>query len=1099
MEGIFQLLGEDQEFNKIIQAWRRGVREQLLYGLTGSHKTFIEASMIGELGTSAIIVTQQPAQAEQTFADLQAFLPGDQVFYFPIQDIMPYVVDARSQEVTARRLAVLEQLNSGKQCVIVAPIEALLSKLAPRDEFAKRSIHLRTGERVNREALLAVLVDYGYERVDQVDGPGQLAVRGGIVDICPLNREDPVRLELFGDQIDTIRSFTLADQRSKHNLSEVTILPAKELPSSEVYSTIFDYAAPESLVCVEEPARLRETVLKYHKEHREWKKLLIPWDRLLDTARARRVAYMALLPQKIMGAQVSQLTGFTVKTIPTFYKQIALLVDELKRWQEQGFQIVISATTPERAKAVQDTLREVGFTSTVYSSKPKNLEFIGIHIFTAFLSAGFELPNAHFVWLTEGDIFGKQKKKRIFRAAAGSPITHFRDLKIGDYVVHVTHGIGKYVGVETLLVHGIHKDYFLVRYAADDKLYIPTDQVHLLQKYIGAEGESPKLHKLGGGEWNRQKAKAKASVQDLANELIQLYAERNAMEGHAFSPDTPWQKEFEDAFPYEETTDQLRAIEEIKRDMENSKPMDRLLCGDVGFGKTEVAMRAAFKAVMDGKQVAVLVPTTILAQQHYQSFTKRMQGFPVNVDMISRFRTDREQQETLRRVKAGQVDILIGTHRMIQSDLQFKNLGLLVVDEEQRFGVMQKEKLKSWQKNTDVLTLTATPIPRTLHMSLVGARDMSVLETPPEDRYPVQTYVLEYNTAVVHDAIRREMHRGGQIYFVYNRVQTIDKAMQMVRELAPEAKVVVGHGQMSEDRLEKVMVSFYEGESDILVSTSIVENGLDISNVNTLIVYDADYFGLSQLYQLRGRVGRSDRLAYAYFTYRKDKILTEVAEKRLQAIKEFTELGAGFKIAMRDLEIRGAGNLLGAEQSGQMLNVGFEMYCRLLEEAVNELKDIPDRPRMIEPTIDLPIEAYIADSYIGDGMQKIEVYQRIAHTYTDREVDELYDELIDRFGDMPDAVNNLLTVARIKNLARSLAMQSINQVKDRVMLNFTMQSEVDPVKVVATVKDYRGRVILMPGESPIMALKVAGLPGEKVLALIQEVLAKLGSGIIQDA
>jgi len=1094
MEGIFQLLAEDQEFKQVLQAWHDGAREQLLYGLTGSHKTFIEAAMIRELGTSAIIVTQQPAQAEQTFADMQAFLSGDQVFYFPFQDIMPYVVDARSQEVTARRLAVLERLNSGKPCVIVTPIEALLSKLAPREEFSKRSIHLQMGQQLNREALFTLLVDYGYERVDQVGGSGQFGVRGGIIDICPLNREDPVRLELFGDEIDSMRSFSLVDQRSKDNLSDVTILPARELPPSELYSTLFDYAMPETIVCMEEPARLREAVASYHKEHSEWKKLLIPWNRLLDTARARRAAYITLLPQKVLGTEVAQLTGFTVKTIPTFNKQVALLMDELKRWQDQKFQILISATTTERAQAVQDTLREEGFTSRVYKNKPQSFEYTGIHVFPAFLSTGFELPNARFVWLTEGDLFGKQKKKRIFRAAAGEAITHFRDLKIGDYVVHVTHGIGKYVGVETLVVDGIHKDYFLVRYNGDDKLYIPTDQVHLLQKYIGAEGEAPRLHKLGGVEWNRQKAKAKASVQELANELIQLYAERNAIEGHAFGPDTPWQKEFEDAFPYEETMDQLRTIEEIKKDMEHQKPMDRLLCGDVGFGKTEVAMRAAFKAVMDGKQVAVLVPTTILAQQHFQSFTRRMQGFPVNVDMISRFRTDREQQDTLRKVKAGQVDILIGTHRMIQSDLQFKDLGLLIVDEEQRFGVLQKEKLKSWQTNTDVLTLTATPIPRTLHMSLVGARDMSVLETPPEDRYPVQTYVLEFNAAVVRDALRREMQRGGQVYFVYNRVKTIDKALQMVQELAPKAKVVVGHGQMSEDRLEKVMVSFYEGESDILVSTSIVENGLDIPNVNTLIVYDADYFGLSQLYQLRGRVGRSDRLAYAYFTYRKDKILTEVAEKRLQAIKEFTELGAGFKIAMRDLEIRGAGNLLGAEQSGHMLNVGFEMYCRLLEEAVNELKDLPVKPRMVEPSIDLSIEAYITDRYISDGMQKIEVYQRIAHAHTEQEIDELYDELVDRFGDLPEAVHNLLAVARVKNLARDLGIQSVQQTKDRVSLSFTAQSEVDPLKVVAMVKEYRGRVMLAPGETPIMTLKVSGFSEEKILALIQDVLGKLGAG-----
>jgi transcription-repair coupling factor (superfamily II helicase) len=1093
MEGIFQALTANQEYNSVMAAWRRGIREQLLYGLTGSQKTFIEAAMFESLATSCIIVTHHQTQAEQTFADLQAFLPGDKIFYFPVQDIMPYTVDARSQEVTARRLAVLEQLNSGKPCVVVAPVEALLARLAPRNEFSRRSIQLHVGQKVDREGILTMLVGYGYERVDQVEGPGQLAARGGIIDIFALNREHPIRLELFGDEIDSLRGFSVLDQRSKENLKEVTVFPAKELPPSDLYSTLFDYTTPDTIIFMEEPTRIRETVSQYIKEHREWKLLVVPWERLIQTARARRITYMTLLPQKIADTEPHLISGFTAKTIPAFHKQIPLLVEELRRWKERGFYILISATTPERVKGIQETLRNEGLESLVYSHKPKDLAVPGLHIFPAFLSAGFEMPTSKVVWLTEGDIYGKQKKKRIFRASSGEAITHFRDLKIGDYVVHVNHGIGKYVGVETLFVDRIHKDYFLLRYAGDDKLYIPTDQVHLLQKYIGAEGEAPKLHKLGGTEWNRQKSKAKASVQELAKDLIQLYAERKAVDGYAFSIDTPWQKEFEEVFPYEETPDQIRAIEEIKLDMESPKPMDRLLCGDVGFGKTEVAMRAAFKAVMDGKQVAVLVPTTILAQQHFQSFSKRMQGFPVNIDMISRFRTEKEQMETLKRVRTGQVDILIGTHRMIQSDLQFKDLGLLIVDEEQRFGVLQKEKLKSWQNNVDVLTLTATPIPRTLHMSLVGVRDMSILETPPEDRYPVQTYVLEFNAAVIQDAIRRERQRNGQVYFVYNRVQTIDKALQLVQELAPDAKVVVGHGQMSEDRLEKVMITFYEAESDILVSTSIVENGLDIPNVNTLIVYDADYFGLSQLYQLRGRVGRSDRLAYAYFTYRKDKILTEVAEKRLQAIKEFTELGSGFKIAMRDLEIRGAGNLLGAEQSGQMLNVGFEMYCRLLEEAVNELKDIPVKLRVAEPAIDLAVEAYITDTYISDGMQKIEVYQRIAASWTDEDLNEIYDEMIDRFGNMPEAVHSLLTIARIKNLARALTMQSIIQIKDRVLLTFTNQSEVDPIKVVAMIKEYRGKVMLTPGENPVITVRVTGLQGDRILNVIQEVLGKLAT------
>lgn len=1092
MNGIFQRLTTTEEYSNVIAATSRGKREQLLYGLTGSYKSFVQAAIVDDLQVSCIIVSAHAVQAEQTFADMQAFLPGDQVLYFPVQDIMPYAVDARSQEITARRLAVLERLSRGTASVVITPVEALLSKLAPCNEFTERSIYLQVGERIKRDALLAALVEYGYERVDQIEGLGQFAARGGILDIFPLNRECPIRMELFGDDIDSLREFSIADQRSKESLESILVLPAKEIPPHSLYSTLFDYAPEDTLIFFEEPARIRETVMQYQKEHKDVKQLIVPWERILSTARARRVNYVALLPQNVADAQIQQTVGFTAKTLPSFHKQIPLLVEELKGWRERGFQVLISTTTEERGQAVRDMLLEQGMASQVYGRKPCELASTGIHIFPAFLSAGFELPAAKLVWLTEGDLFGKQKKKRIFRTASGEAILHFRDLKIGDYVVHVNHGIGKYVGVETLVVDGMHKDYFLLRYAGDDKLYIPTEQVHLLQKYIGAEGEAPKLHKLGGAEWGKQKARARASVQELAQELIRLYAERQAMEGYAFGPDTPWQKEFEEAFAYEETPDQLKAIEEIKRDMEQKKPMDRLLCGDVGFGKTEVAMRAAFKAVMDGKQVAVLVPTTILAQQHFQSFSKRMQGFPVNIDLISRFRTEKEQQETLKKVSTGQIDILIGTHRMIQCDLVFKDLGLLIVDEEQRFGVMQKERLKSWQKNIDVLTLTATPIPRTLHMSLVGVRDMSILETPPEDRYPVQTYVLEFNAEMVREALRRELHRGGQVYFVYNRVQTIEKAQLMINKLLPEAKVVVGHGQMSEDRLEKVMLSFYEGESDILVSTSIVENGLDIPNVNTLIVYDADFFGLSQLYQLRGRVGRSDRLAYAYFTYRKDKILTEVAEKRLQAIKEFTELGAGFKIAMRDLEIRGAGNLLGAEQSGHMLNVGFEMYCRLLEEAVDELKQSPAKaPPVPEPNIDIAVEAYIADSYIGDASQKIEMYQRIAQTSLDAEITEIYDEMVDRFGDVPQEVVNLLTVARIRNLARRLAMQSVQQVKDRVLLNFTAQSMVDPSIVIALTKEYRGKVTLAAGGQPSITVRTTGLRGTEIISLIQDILGKL--------
>ena len=633
--------------------------------------------------------------------------------------------------------------------------------------------------------------------------------------------------------------------------------------------------------------------------------------------------------------------------------------------------------------------------------------------------------------MTEKDIFGRHKRHTAVRKHSdyGEKISHFRDIKPGDYVVHESHGIGKYLGVETLDVGGIHKDYLHIQYAGDDKLFVPTDQVGLLQKYIGSEGDVPRLHRMGGTEWVKAKARAKKSVEDIAQKLIEIYAKRKDAKGHAFPPDDASQREFEDAFPYEETEDQLRAIAEIKADMEKEKPMDRLLCGDVGFGKTEVAIRAAYKAAMDGKQVAVLVPTTVLAQQHYQTFTTRFNGFAPVIDVICRFRTPKQQKETIEKVRLGQVDILIGTHAILnQNKVKWKDLGLLIVDEEQRFGVKQKDKIRKLAAGIDVLTLSATPIPRTLHMSLVGARDMSIIETPPAERFPVQTYVVENNDTIIANAIRREMKRGGQVYFIYNRVDTIDRMRDHIESLVPEARIQTAHGQMPEEMLEHVMMDFYEGDYDILLATSIVENGLDVANANTIIVYNADHFGLSQLYQMRGRVGRSHHMAFAYFVYQADKILTETAEKRLQAMKEFAELGAGFKIAMRDLEIRGAGNLLGAQQHGHIASVGFEMYCKLLEEAVERLQNgkAPEEAPP-EPVIDLQTEAYIDGDFIADAMHKIEIYQRIAAIRSNEEIRSLLDELIDRFGDPTEPVMHLLEVARIKNYARNLGIRTIKE------------------------------------------------------------------------
>ena len=688
------------------------------------------------------------------------------------------------------------------------------------------------------------------------------------------------------------------------------------------------------------------------------------------------------------------------------------------------------------------------------------------------------MASARLVVVTEKDIFGRHKRHTAVRKHSdyGEKISHFRDIKPGDYVVHESHGIGKYLGVETLDVGGIHKDYLHIQYAGDDKLFVPTDQVGLLQKYIGSEGDVPRLHRMGGTEWVKAKARAKKSVEDIAQKLIEIYAKRKEAKGHAFPPDDVSQREFEDAFPYEETEDQLRAIAEIKADMEKEKPMDRLLCGDVGFGKTEVAIRAAYKAAMDGKQVAVLVPTTVLAQQHYQTFTTRFTGFAPVIDVICRFRTAKQQKETIEKVRLGQVDILIGTHAILnQNKVKWKDLGLLIVDEEQRFGVKQKDKIRKLAAGIDVLTLSATPIPRTLHMSLVGARDMSIIETPPAERFPVQTYVVENNDMILANAIKREMRRGGQVYFIYNRVDTIDRMRDHIESLVPEARIQTAHGQMPEELLEHVMMDFYEGDYDILLATSIVENGLDVANANTIIVYNADHFGLSQLYQMRGRVGRSHHMAFAYFVYQADKILTETAEKRLQAMKEFAELGVGFKIAMRDLEIRGAGNLLGAEQSGFMedllgaqqhghiASVGFEMYCKLLEEAVERLQSgkAPEEAPP-EPVIDLQTEAYIDGGFITDAMHKIEIYQRIAAIRSNEELRSLLDELIDRFGDPTKPVMHLLEVARIKNYARELGIRAIKELPLALDLYFLPEKRMPAKGMLALANLFGKRMRSLP-------------------------------------
>lgn len=785
------------------------------------------------------------------------------------------------------------------------------------------------------------------------------------------------------------------------------------------------------------------------------------------------------------------IVNFVSKTMHPFHGKIELLVEDLKYYKKNGYRVLILSSNIERSFILKNTLLNYGFEIPVVEDEEYDIPEGGIAIYPGTISKGFEYVDAKFIVISDVEVFGQSRKARkAVKIKNGSRIKNFTELNVGSYIVHVNYGIGKYEGIEKITVDGITKDYLKIIYAGGDKLFIPVEQFDLIQKYIGPEDKPPKLNKLGGSEWARAKKKAKKAVEELAKDLLKLYAKRQTMKGFAFRKDTPWQKEFEDKFPYEETEDQLRCIQEIKEDMEKEKPMDRLLCGDVGYGKTEVALRAAFKAAVDGKQVAFLCPTTILAQQHYTNFIQRFKDFPIRIEMLSRFRKHKEQLNIIKLLNEGVIDIIIGTHRLLQQDIKFRDLGLLIIDEEQRFGVTHKEKIKKFKENIDVLSLSATPIPRTLHMSLIGIRDMSVLENPPEDRYPVQTYVVEFNEEMIRDAILKEIGRGGQVYFVYNRINGINKMASLINELIPYCRVGIAHGQMEEDKLEKIMVDFLNNEYDVLVCTTIIETGLDIPNVNTIIVCDADRMGLSQLYQLRGRVGRSNRLAYAYFTYRRDKILTEVAEKRLEAIKEFTEFGSGFKIAMKDLEIRGAGNLLGAEQHGHIDAVGYDMYLKLLDEAIKSLKgDLKEEK--IDTVIDIKVNAYIDSSYIEDENQKLEMYKKISQIETKEDMEDIIDELIDRFNEYPKPVETLLDVAYLKVLAQQVSITDIIEKNSSVLLKFKDINSVKAGIVESLTKEYKGNLLFSGKVPPYLTYRIN--KKENITKELIELLEKLKS------
>jgi len=1089
MKKLLELLSGDAAVRQVKTCFAAQKKQTVVYGMAGSQKAAVIAAAYSKAPRVTAIITSTADAVDQMRGDLQFFLPDADILELPAVDVVSFATAAKGVELAAKRMEALGHLLRGQKLILLASTEAAVQKGMSRQEFERASINLSIGMTVEREEILTRLVQLGYARTEQVENIGQFSGRGGIIDVYPINAQSPVRMEFFDNEIDSLRQFDVASQRSIGNIGSVDILPL--LPQEDGKPSMFlSYLDKNATVIFDEPARIREQLRTIGKENPDIKKKLFTWPELVHTAASRNILYFSLLLQKTPSTDPTDVVSVTAKAMTPFHKQMDFLSSEVRSWLSSGYTVAAFMTTQQKAKSLQAVLKEYGVASNIQQEDappPRSAAVIGLGT----LTNGFEFPQAKLAVISEKEVLGRQKKRALPRAKKAEKISYFRDINVGDYVVHENHGIGKYVGVETLEVGGIHRDYLHIKYGGDDKLFVPTDQVHLLQKYIGSEGEVPRLHKMGGTEWAKAKAKAKASVADIAQELIRLYAKRQVDKGFAFDKDTPWQREFEDAFPFEETPDQLTAIEEIKKDMEAPRPMDRLLCGDVGFGKTEVAIRAAFKAVMNKKQVAVLVPTTVLAQQHYQTFRQRFAGFGPTVDVVCRFRTPKEQKDTFAKVESGLVDVLIGTHGILnQNNVRFKDLGLLIIDEEQRFGVTQKEKIKRFSSGIDVLTLSATPIPRTLHMSLAGARDMSIIETPPEERYPVQTYVVENNDVIIRDAIRRELKRGGQVYFVYNRVETIDKMSAHLAEMLPDAKIQTGHGQMPEELLEQVMLDFYEGRDDILVATSIIENGLDVANANTIIVYDADRFGLSQLYQMRGRVGRSNHIAFAYFVYQADKVLTEVAEKRLQALKEFAELGSGFKIAMRDLEIRGAGNLLGAQQHGHIVSVGFEMYCNLLEEAVQKLKDGrgEETEKEIEPVLELEIEAYLPGGYIDDAMHKIEIYQRIAAIRNEKQIAEIIDELLDRFGEPPQEVLNLLQVARMKNAARALGLQTVIQRPKCIELSFGRHPKIGLEQVMHLRNQFGSLVQIAPDK---LTLKLTPQQQKKAIDILERALAIL--------
>lgn len=1055
------------------EALLTGAKALNIFGLADTQKGCFLAALAGLRKNNGPLVFLLPGRDEvrNYRRELNYFYPEQEMLELYPENLTQVRADAKNQEVAAARIMALRAMHAKDFSITFVTAESLLQRLPAAEAIFNSNLVVKVEDVVEQETLIAKLVKMGYERTEQVEALGQFCLRGDIMDIYPINEVDPVRIEWFDNNIDSVRSFDIKNQRALQvkNSVEIVSLGITEKADN---ANIFEYLSAPATIIMDEPAKIFETLRNLFGENVQDSARLFMPEEIMAACEKHGCLSVSALPHRFFSGQ--RTFTIPVRAVAPYNRNIDLLVSDLQGWLNDGLSPLIMMGNIDKAKNIAESLKGRGLPAA-YAQKDQLLLPGQISVFAGELSAGFRSWGESWLLLTENDIFGVQKKRRIHHKQSGAKIQFFSEIKAGDYVVHAVHGIGRYVGVETLLVGDVHRDYLLLMYANEDKLYVPVEQVSLLHKYVGNEGQAPRLSKMGGSDWKRITNKAKAAITELASELLRLYAQRKIVTGHAFGPDTEMQREFEAGFPFEETPDQLQAIREIKSDMEKPMPMDRLLCGDVGYGKTEVAIRAAFKAVTDGKQVAVLVPTTVLAQQHFMTFTQRMESFGVNVELISRFRTPREQRATLKKVREGQVDVLIGTHRILQSDVQFNDLGLLIIDEEQRFGVGQKEKIKKWTVGVDVLTLSATPIPRTLHLALVNGRDMSVIETPPEDRLPVETYVAEYNDAMIKEALEREIRRGGRVYYVHNRVQGLETLAQKIRQLVPGIAVRIAHGQMPEEMLEDAMIGFYEGKFDVLLSTTIIENGLDVPLANTIIIDGAENFGLSQLYQMRGRVGRSSRLAYAYFVYKRNKALSEIAEKRLQAIKDFTELGAGFRIAMRDLEIRGAGNLLGAQQHGHIAGIGFAAYCDLLEKTIIQMKSgQPLAEPEPDPVLEVDIDAYIPDGYIDNPRYKLELYRRFADMqYKDRE--DFMDEIIDRFGNPPEQVVALWKVAIIRSLCREIKITGIVAKQAEIRITFAEHTLTDPEGIMAVIKENGPYIKFRSGTQSQLILKTTKL------------------------